>query len=189
MVTALGGFESLDLELWGGPYRLVARGYEPALAPGVFEAVELPTASLRAALFEALQNPGGAHQIAALLEQPLPRDLAAQRHLADALVELVECGRAQLLRDTRSRMADLAPPELPELEDEDAAEQLDWIEIVVEDEAGRRLANIPYELTLPDGATRRGRTNRQGVARYERILSGQCTLSLIQHDREAWALG
>ena len=45
------------------------------------------------------------------------------------------------------------------------SEVLDWIEIVVEDQDGRPLREIDYELTLPDGSVRRGRSPTTVTAR------------------------
>jgi hypothetical protein len=57
-------------------------------------------------------------------------------------------------------------------------EVLDWIEILIEDQDGRPMREIGYELSLPDGAVRRGRTTREGVIRLDEIPKGECKFAL-----------
>lgn len=67
-------------------------------------------------------------------------------------------------------------------------EELDWIEVRVVDEAGQPVANVLYEIQLPGGATRVGKTNALGLLRHERLPPGACKFSLTGLDTKAWEL-
>lgn len=192
MSVRLGSFDDLHLELRGRSYVLVAaeRAHQLAKA-GDHARVELPPLGMRSLLSEAVGEPGGGLQAAQLFALASPRTPSERRVLTRRLVALVDSGRALLFRDLRARELTLddAPEQVEEPERQDIAELDDWIEVVIEDEAGEPLANVRYVLTLPDGSRREGRTNRQGLLRYDRIASGTCTLSLPDHDAELWELG
>jgi hypothetical protein len=112
------------------------------------------------------------------------RSLLEQLTRAVARNELVFVRRAlHTLSGTRSE----PPPEIVPLQPE--VEELDWIEILVEDQEGVPLRDISYEITLADGAKRRGRTNREGIARLDGISRGQCKFSLTTLDESAWEAG
>jgi hypothetical protein len=61
-----------------------------------------------------------------------------------------------------------------------------WIQIEVVDDEGLPLANVAYELTLPDERRVSGRTNDQGVAYLASIEAGSCKLRLPELEAEAW---
>ncbi len=193
MATTFGGFEALNFELRGAPYLLVAREREhELLASRGFERVETPSLGLYSLFMDALDSPGGAFQVAQVLERALPHSGAGRPELASQLLDLVETGRAVLLRDTRPRTPALSAElveEAPSLERPSPIESLqDWIELRIDDEAGQPVANVRYELTLPDGSKRRGQSDRNGIIRHEHIASGQCTVTLLDHDRQVWEL-
>jgi len=66
------------------------------------------------------------------------------------------------------------------------AAEPDWIELELCDQDGRPLARQRFELELPDGTVRRGRTNAHGFARLTCILPGTCELSFPDLDASAW---
>lgn len=192
MGVRAGSFDALNLELRGHAYVLVARERAPALADAGHHArVELPPVGLRALLSAAVGEPGAGLAAARIFAQTSPRSPAERELLARRLVALVDSGRALLYRDTRPRALTLddAPEQLDEPARDEIAERSDWIEVLIEDRAGEPVANVRYILTLADGSTREGRTNRQGLLRYDRIASGSCTISLPDHDAELWELG
>ncbi|HLT36115.1 MAG TPA: hypothetical protein VK034_07510 [Enhygromyxa sp.] len=113
--------------------------------------------------------------------------LDSRRSLLEQLARAVARGELVFVRralTTVSGTRPELPPEYvpPPVEDE----VLDWIEILVEDQDGRPLREIGYEITLPDGAVRRGRTTRDGVVRLDEIPSGECKFSLTDFDESAW---
>lgn len=118
-----------------------------------------------------------------------PQDEAA---LLDALRrridrgELVFVQRARQTVDARVIQPDI-PPVRPPHEPEDIVEEDDWIEVLIADEDGEPVSGVAYELELPDGSVRRGRTNRFGIARCGPIPSGTCKLTLPELDESAWA--
>ena len=80
----------------------------------------------------------------------------------------------------------IAPPVVQPFVPDDIVEGTDWIEILVADEEGEPVVGVAYEIELPDGSVRRGRTNRSGIARCEPIPSGSCKLTLVELDGSAW---
>ena len=62
-----------------------------------------------------------------------------------------------------------------------------WIELQLIDEADQPVASQRFEITLPDGSTRTGQTDAEGVGRVEGIhTSGICQISFTELDQEAW---
>ncbi len=57
-----------------------------------------------------------------------------------------------------------------------------WIEIVLLDQDGRPVPREPYQLTLPDGATRSGNLDDNGFVRVEGIVPGSCDVSFPKID-------
>jgi hypothetical protein len=91
-------------------------------------------------------------------------------------------------RSTSARPIQVEEPELHEpTGPEEIVEQTDWIEILVADEDDQPVRDVAFELELPDGSIRRGRTNADGIARCDRIPSGTCKLTLVELDAQAWS--
>ncbi len=106
--------------------------------------------------------------------------------LVDRLVRLIARGDLVLLRELHAGISP-SEPEPPEPEDEDEViERLDWIEVLIEDEAHQPVPYIAYKMVLPDGSTRTGTTNKLGIVRYDRIPSGTCQFTLVEVDTKAW---
>ncbi|MET0395875.1 MAG: carboxypeptidase-like regulatory domain-containing protein [Longimicrobiaceae bacterium] len=62
----------------------------------------------------------------------------------------------------------------------------DWIEIELLGEDDAPIAGERYVVALPDGSTREGVTDADGLARLEGIRSGTCRVSFPGLDRDAW---
>ena len=64
-----------------------------------------------------------------------------------------------------------------------------WIEVQLVDEADQPVARQRFEITLPDGSTRTGQTDAEGVGRVEGIYPpGVCQISFTELDQEAWEM-
>ncbi len=61
-----------------------------------------------------------------------------------------------------------------------------WIEIELIDEADGPIAGQLCRFTLPDGTTRTGQTNDEGVARLDGIMPGECQISFTELDQRSW---
>jgi hypothetical protein len=64
--------------------------------------------------------------------------------------------------------------------------RLAWIEVEVVDLEDNPVFGVRYLIRLPDGSTVTGATDSKGLARYDRIPSGQCEICLPDFDRDAW---
>jgi hypothetical protein len=61
-----------------------------------------------------------------------------------------------------------------------------FIEIQLVDEIGAPVANERYQITLPDGKIREGRTDGKGVIRFDGIDAGVCDFTFMGLDEAAW---
>ena len=117
-------------------------------------------------------------------------EIGSRRTLLEQLARAVGRGELVFVRralQTVSGTRPEPPPEyVPPAGDD---EVLDWIEILIEDQDGRPLREIGYEITLPDGAVRRGRTTKEGVVRLDEIPPGDCKFMLTDFDESAWEAG
>jgi hypothetical protein len=176
----LRGFDDYELRLRPGPGEPVD-GEQVKLEPRQLDTVlrnlldEVAPVRLRS-LMQQTGHRGELHDDAALL--------VALRQRID---------RGQLVFVQRSRQtvdARVIEPSLPPVpksfEPDDIIDSVDWIEILVADEDDAPVVGVAYELELPDGSVRRGRTNRDGIARVEPIPSGNCKLTLVELDESAW---
>jgi hypothetical protein len=131
-------------------------------------------------------------RLRSLLQQTGHRgDVRDERSLIAALRRRIDLGELMFVRRARQTVdARVIEPSLPPVqqafEPEDIVEGVDWIEILAADENGEPVAGVAYELELPDGSVRRGRTNQFGIARCEPIPSGACKLTLPELDESAW---
>jgi len=68
--------------------------------------------------------------------------------------------------------------------------RLHWVEVQLVDEEGVGIAGQRYELKLPDGARRWGKTDADGVlsARDFEFGSGRCMVNFPDLDGHAWEL-
>lgn len=62
----------------------------------------------------------------------------------------------------------------------------DWIEIQLVDDNDQPVANAAYQVKLPDGSVKTGRTDANGVARFAPIISGQCSVSFPEIHAKEW---
>ena len=131
-------------------------------------------------------------RLRALLQQTSHRgDVSNETALLAALRRRIDVGELVFVRRPRQTVdarviEPSAPPVRQPFEAEDIVEGIDWIEVLVSDENGEPVVGVAYELELPDGSVRRGRTNRSGIARCEPIPSGTCKLTLVELDESAW---
>ncbi|KIG14833.1 hypothetical protein DB30_06286 [Enhygromyxa salina] len=173
--------------------RVRLRGYELRRRSSLDDQhVAVPARALNQ-LLRAVVAEVPAHQLRALLAQSnlrgaglrdAPLEAALRRQIEAG--ELVVVSRAEIRVGARPQPEPEAPvyePAAPE----DIVENNDWIEILVEDEDEQPVSGVAYELELPDGSVRRGRTNQFGIARWERIPSGSCKLSLVELDTVSWS--
>jgi len=77
--------------------------------------------------------------------------------------------------DTRTLTALIATTEEVTYEPPPPAEH-DWIEIELADEEGVPIEGAMFELTLPDGGKRNGRTDQRGRFHVPRTDAGQCSI-------------
>ncbi len=82
--------------------------------------------------------------------------------------------------------AESAAPTSADTPAADEPATLDWIEIELLGEDDAPIAGERYVVALPDGSTREGVTDRDGLARLEGIRSGTCRVSFPGLDRDAW---
>jgi len=61
-----------------------------------------------------------------------------------------------------------------------------WIAIELIDEAGQRIPDEDYRITLPDGTIVEGCLDEKGRARIAGIDSGNCKVTFPSRDKEAW---
>lgn len=62
----------------------------------------------------------------------------------------------------------------------------DWIEVLIVDEEHNPIPDVAYKIVLPDGSVRAGKTDEQGILRYDDIPQGVCQFSLIALDARTW---
>lgn len=94
----------------------------------------------------------------------------------------------------RTRSADhaaggIAPPgDVPMLSDlAGPPEQVrTWVEFRLLDLAGDPLADVRYEIELPDGSTQQGTTDGDGKARHDDIVAGACTITFPDLPDRLW---
>jgi type VI secretion system secreted protein VgrG len=71
--------------------------------------------------------------------------------------------------------------------DEETKTKKSWIEIVLEDEAGKPCPGEHYRITLPDGTTlAEGTLDDKGFARVDYIDPGSCKVTFPDLDKDAW---
>ena len=61
-----------------------------------------------------------------------------------------------------------------------------WVEVQILDMENKPVPGVCYEIRLPGGRVVNGYTDSKGLARYDRILPGQCEICLPDFDRDAW---
>jgi hypothetical protein len=118
----------------------------------------------------------------------LAEDLAAE--LVARRLLIVESSAAPERRGVAGARphAPRTPPETPPDEPPTGTEvDTDWIEIQLVDAEGEPVANTRYEITTPDGHTRRGYTDSLGTARLIEIPSGMCTVGFPDLDGREWS--
>lgn len=76
------------------------------------------------------------------------------------------------------------PPEEDDADEEE--EETSWIEIELVDEEDNPVPGARYSVTLPDGREARGTLNADGFARLDGIPPGNCEVSFVKIDANAW---
>ena len=61
-----------------------------------------------------------------------------------------------------------------------------WIEIRLIGENDEPIAGAAYRIVLPDGQTRDGQLDADGLARVDDIDPGTCVVTFPELDKEAW---
>ena len=61
-----------------------------------------------------------------------------------------------------------------------------WIEVKLEDEAGKPVPFERYRVTTPDGTVREGFLDAKGLARVDGIDPGLCKITFPNLDKDAW---
>ncbi|MCA9699684.1 MAG: carboxypeptidase regulatory-like domain-containing protein [Myxococcales bacterium] len=132
-----------------------------------------------------------------IVEPPLAASTLARAARLDpelgAVLRRIDDSRTVLLRRQTPRYSTQRSESLAAQEHQGEAEpqseaKLDWIEILIEDEAGEPVRNVRCLVTLPDGSERHARTDSNGLIRYDGIPSGNCSISVLDVDGSAWQL-
>lgn len=77
--------------------------------------------------------------------------------------------------------------DLPPYRPAAAPEKLHWIEIELVGEDDKPIPNEAYEITLPDQTVKKGRLNKDGYARIDRLkTAGDCKVCFPKLDKGAW---
>jgi hypothetical protein len=116
--------------------------------------------------------------------EPVGVDRRSDGSILTALVDHIRWGRVGVFELERLS-ASVREEELEE-EHQPDVETRHWIEIQLVDEIGAPVQNARYQITLPDGKIREGRTNSKGVVRFDGIEPGVCDFSFTGLDEEAW---
>lgn len=122
------------------------------------------------------------------------KEIGAEARTDDGLIERV-LGRLQgrrlgLWRVERMGLWD--PGELAEAVEAEPLvtstkeDETHWIHVVVVDEEDRPLAGVRYRIELTDGRVRDGRTDANGGIYFDGMPTGDCKISLVECDEQAW---
>jgi hypothetical protein len=66
------------------------------------------------------------------------------------------------------------------------AKNTEWIEIQLVGEDGSGVRNEKCTIIAPDGKEHRGKTDANGMLRVEGIPEGECKVSFVDLDKDAW---
>lgn len=118
----------------------------------------------------------------------LDDEALADRALLEALADALADGRLLLCKG-RDRDLDDDPddgPRSPRTIPPPPQTKTDFIEIILQDQRGRRIPFEAFEVTLPDGAVRKGRLDKNGFHRIDGIRpGGVCDVRFTEiHDSE-----
>lgn len=109
--------------------------------------------------------------------------------LRDAVREALREGRLVAVRVPRRPVATSAPvrrdesaPATERMSDAPEA----WVAIELVDNRGRPVAYERYRIKLPDGTTREGTLDRDGLARIDGIDAGLCEVTFPDLDGRSW---
>jgi len=61
-----------------------------------------------------------------------------------------------------------------------------WVEIELLDDQGNPVGGARYSIELPDGSVHNGTLDSQGVARYDGIIPGACSINFPDYDGKDW---
>lgn len=110
------------------------------------------------------------------------------------LAEIADNAKPGSLGNYKSQRAAMSPAAAAAAEapshdpnSEENKQKKAWIEIVLEDEAGKPVPGEAYRITLPDGATlAEGTLDEKGFARVDCIDPGTCKVTFPNLDKDAW---
>lgn len=119
-----------------------------------------------------------------LADLGVPCDLGT---LEEALERALHAKKLHLYRDVPLSpgwaMEEIIPlRDLMEEEAEEVAPESSWIEVQVVDASGEPVPGLAFVLTLPDGASRNGSLDSDGLARVPRTDAGSCEFQLTAED-------
>jgi hypothetical protein len=97
----------------------------------------------------------------------------------------VEKAKAQDRGTGKGKYGSLKSPPAPKRTEEVGKED-SWIEIELVDESGKPVASEEYLITTADGKPRSGTLDEKGLARVENIWRGQCKVTFLNLDKDAW---
>ncbi len=96
-------------------------------------------------------------------------------------------GRPTGTGDAAAHRADQPAPQTPSsLAAPAVVPDKTWVEFQMVDEDDLPVAGVAYEVTLPTGAHRSGRTGASGLIRFEQITPGQCRIRFPEIDAAEW---
>lgn len=115
---------------------------------------------------------------------PIGLDDRPDTNIVSALLDHIRWGRVGIFE--LERLSASVREEELEPVSQGEAKTKHWIEIQLIDEIGAPVQNERYQITLPDGKIREGRTNTKGVIRFDNIEPGVCDFTFTHLDDKAW---
>lgn len=80
-------------------------------------------------------------------------------------------------------------PHKPPKSKEEKAKKKHWIEIILQNEAGKLIAGEEYQIILANGDVASGTLDEKGKARVEGIEPGQCHVKFPNLEDDQWRKG
>jgi hypothetical protein len=69
---------------------------------------------------------------------------------------------------------------------ETESEETSWVEIELKDDEGNPVPYESYKVVTPEGKIRRGKLDKDGLARVDGIDPGNCEITFPNLDKEGW---
>ncbi len=113
-----------------------------------------------------------------------------QTYVRPAIERSLSSGQLVLLERVKPRkLPTLEPPREapppPSLQKDEPKSTRTWIELLVTDMSDQPVKDVNYEVTLPDGSKKSGKTDGHGLARFDGIDPGLCEFRLVDYDGDA----